>query len=214
MKQILYIEDNAPTQMVVSKQLAKLGKVSTASNLADGRRLLHERTFDLLISDVYLPDGKALELIREIRVEHSPEQLPVILLSSSMDQLLRAQAFRVGANDCFPMPSPWPVLLGAVERMLQQSYVQSALRDAVPVTWVEGMMEDRYWLYCAELKLRWEGGDPEALREEATAHIREAIAGGAVLPFVSRVKMTEQLVRTGEGPTPSPRASLEALGPG
>lgn len=212
MKQILYIEDNVPTQLVVGKQLAKLGTVSTAASLADGRRLLQERTFDLLISDVFLPDGKALELVREIREKRTAQQFPIIFLSSAMDQLLRAQSLGVGVNDCFPMPSPWPVLLGAVERMLAEPYVHAAQPGMVPVTWVEGKIESRYWIFCPELKLHLEGESLEALREAITARVRQASAGGGKFPYISRVKVMEQLVRlenvaSGMPPTSEPASS-------
>ena len=149
-KSILYIEDSASVKLMVNKQLAKLGDISAASNLREGRRLLRERSFDLLFSDVYLPDGDALELVFELRKQFSPQQFPVILVSAAMDQLLRAKSFRVGVNDCFPMPTPWPELLGAVERMLEHPYIGSANLEGVAETWVEGMSDSGFWLFCPE----------------------------------------------------------------
>ena len=206
MKHILYIEDNLPTQMLVKRQLTSLGEVLGAFDLAAGKRLLSERKFDLLVSDVYLPDGNALEFVRELRTRFSPERLPVILTSSSMDQLLRVQSLRAGANDCFAMPCPWTVLLEAVGRMLVRPYVRSPGLEAVTATWVEGMTEDRHWLFCPELNVHLEGDSPEALRSAMAERVRVAVAGGAVLPFTSRVKVTEQLVML----TPPPKAPGEA----
>ena len=40
-------------------------EVATAGNLAAARALLSGRAFDLLISDIELPDGSGLELARE-----------------------------------------------------------------------------------------------------------------------------------------------------
>ena len=64
--------------------------------------------------------------------------------------LLRAKSFRVGVNDCFPMPTPWPELLGAVERMLEHPYIGSANLEGVAETWVEGMSDSGFWLFCPE----------------------------------------------------------------
>lgn len=195
MKRILYIEDTVPTAYVVQKHLTGLAEISLASDLAEGRKLLRKDTFDLLLCDVYLPDGTGLELVFELRKTLSPAQLPVILVSSSMDQLLRAKSFRVGANDCFPMPTPWPVLVGAVGRMLKQPYIGLSESDGVAVTWTEGMAGDQFWLFCPELNLSLQGQSLETLRETMTERVRSAVAGGKRLPFVRGVRTTEPLVK-------------------
>jgi len=195
-KRILYIEDNATVQLIVKRQLAKLGEVSAAGDLKEGRLLLRERSFDLLLSDLYLPDGEAFELVFEIRRQHSPEQFPVILVSASMDQLARAKSFRLGANDCFAMPTPWPVLLGAVERMLARPYVGSAEVNGVSATYVEGRIDSRFWLFCPEFNLFLEGDNPEGLRDTLAQRVKADTAAGTGLPFVRNVRVSEHLIKT------------------
>jgi DNA-binding response OmpR family regulator len=196
MKRILYIEDNAPTQMVVRKHLSQVGEISVGSSLAEGRQLLQEGAFDLLLSDVFLPDGTAFELVHEIRRRFSPQQFPVILVSSAMDQLLRVRSFQAGANDCFSIPTAWPVLVEAVERMMRQPYVGSSGVDAAAVTWIEGRDDRGFWLFCPELKECLSGDNLDALRDTMAERVRQTTAGGRALPFISHVQVSEHLVKT------------------
>jgi DNA-binding response OmpR family regulator len=194
-KRILYLEDNTTVQLVVAKHLKALGEVFVASNLTEGRRLLGERPFDLILSDVNLPDGNALELVIDLRKRLSSVQLPIIIVSASMDNLLRARSFQAGANDCFSMPAPWLILQNAVARMLEQPYVATSGLEAVAVTWVEGKINDDYLLFCPELNLSLRGDRLEELRDSMSERIRKAVAAGTVLPFVSGVKSTPRLVK-------------------
>lgn len=203
MKRVLYIEDNPFTQRVVKEHLNQVGEVWVASSLAQGRDLLRQEPFDLLISDVFLPDGNAVDLVRETRSDRSPEQLPIILVSSSMDQLLRSQAFRAGANECFPMPTPWQTLVDCVKNMLEHPYVVSTGQQQLAVTLVQGRIDGQFWVFCPELNLHLAGEDLNALREKALGLVREKAGGGCLIPYVSHVAVSEHLITIGPGLNPS-----------
>ncbi len=65
---ILLVEDNADTGKVMSRLLASDGhSVRLAPDVASGLRLAGEQKFDLLISDLSLPDGSGLDLMRTLR---------------------------------------------------------------------------------------------------------------------------------------------------
>jgi PleD family two-component response regulator len=194
-KQILYIEDNAATQMMVARHLGSVAQLTVGASLGEARKLLSGRVFDLLLLDVYLPDGSSLELVSELRQRMTPQQLPVILVSSSMDQLLRAQAMRAGANDCFQMPVPWAVLTETVKKMLEEPYVRAGTEEAIAVTFVEGLAGNRGWIYCPELGVRLEGESAEQLRGEMMERLHEAQKRGVTFPFVRQVKVSQHLMK-------------------
>jgi signal transduction histidine kinase/CheY-like chemotaxis protein len=69
---ILLVEDHELTLKVLSKLLGNVGhRVTTASTFATATAAAHEGEFDLLISDLGLPDGSGLELLRQLRRSHS-----------------------------------------------------------------------------------------------------------------------------------------------
>jgi DNA-binding NarL/FixJ family response regulator len=67
--------------------------------LFDGLRTLQERSFDLIISDLFLPDGKGLATLRHLN-QHAP-QTPVIVLCNARDRDTAVNAVRKGAHDFF-----------------------------------------------------------------------------------------------------------------
>ena len=197
MKRVLYVEDNSVTRILVRRQLAPVAEILTAASLGEARMMLRGQAFDLVLADVNLPDGNSLDLVTELRSHYSPTQLPIILVSAGMDQRLRIRALHAGANDCFPMPTPWATLIEAVRQMLNHPYVQPNDLGVVAVTWVEGTIDNRFWLYCPELNLRLEGEALDIMRQTMEQRLQGAIAAGAGLPFVSRVRVSERLVEVG-----------------
>ncbi len=65
---ILLVEDHQDTARVLSRILTKAGhRVELAHRVAEARALAAEKTFELVISDVGLPDGSGVELMRHLR---------------------------------------------------------------------------------------------------------------------------------------------------
>lgn len=76
---ILLVEDDRDTLRILAKLLRKSGyEVTAAGCVEQGLALSATNPFDLLISDLGLPDGSGLDLMREIRQRDS---LPGIALS-------------------------------------------------------------------------------------------------------------------------------------
>lgn len=194
MKRVLYIEDNHAMQKVVERHLEGLAEMRMAASLNEARLTLRDHKFDLLLADVHLPDGNSLDLVWELRRRYSADQLPIIMVSASMDRPLTVQSLHVGANDCFAMPIHMTVLVAAVARMLDRPYVRPNDLGSRVVNWVEGTSGDLFWVYCPELNLRLDGEHSEAVREAMIQRVQSSVATGAVLPFVGSVKATERLV--------------------
>jgi CheY-like chemotaxis protein len=67
--------------------------------LFDGLRSLQERRFDLIISDLFLPDGQGLATLHHL-TQQAP-QTPVIVLCRARDRETAVSAVRKGAHDFF-----------------------------------------------------------------------------------------------------------------
>jgi PAS domain S-box-containing protein len=82
---ILFVEDHQDTAEVMSEILRSQGYiVQTCASVSEATRLARENNFDLILSDVGLPDGTGIDLIRAIRL-HS--KVPAIALTGfGMDQ--------------------------------------------------------------------------------------------------------------------------------
>lgn len=77
---ILHIEDNVETQHIVSTLLEQYASVSTANNLKGAQEMLNKKHYDLIILDLLLPDGNALEVLPLLARHMTP-----ILVFSNME---------------------------------------------------------------------------------------------------------------------------------
>jgi len=76
---ILIVEDHDATRATLQRLLARRGhRANAAESAARARQLAADEEFDLVISDLGLPDGNGHELAVELRERH---RLPVVILS-------------------------------------------------------------------------------------------------------------------------------------
>jgi len=70
-RRILLVEDHKPTAVVLTNLLtARRYEVLAAGGVAEARAVASREPFDLLISDIGLPDGDGYELMQELRGHH------------------------------------------------------------------------------------------------------------------------------------------------
>jgi CheY-like chemotaxis protein len=176
LKRILYVEDSKTSQWVMKQKLGKIAEVTIAESLAEGRGMLDTKQFELIIVDWSLPDGKGTDLLPAIRARYSSQQLPVLLVSASLDKVMMMQALQMGVNECHPKPIVWAELIETVERMLSAPYINPLIKAGALVTWVEGHLNEQFWLYCPEADFFIKGSDPDAVRQDASRHLRDLVA--------------------------------------
>ena len=68
MAQILVIDDDVQFLQYLNEVLTDEGHdVETAPNGTKGMRMLQQKPFDILITDIFMPDKDGIELLRELR---------------------------------------------------------------------------------------------------------------------------------------------------
>lgn len=97
---VLMIEDSMTDALLVESELRKSAfgefKVQRAHSLAAGLTLLSE-DIDVVLLDLLLPDSTDIETVRAVyRAEPS---VPIVVLSSTEDEWVAAEAIRNGAQD-------------------------------------------------------------------------------------------------------------------
>lgn len=93
---ILYLENHAVFAEQVTRQFLKEHSVTVVPTIAAARGALTSGTYELVLSDYDLDDGKGDEFVRECRARHPA--LPIIAVSSheaGNSALLRAGASAV-----------------------------------------------------------------------------------------------------------------------
>lgn len=116
---ILVIEDDPVIQLLLQKGLESPGReILLASTLAEGRELLGADP-DLLVLDLFLPDGDGRQLLTEISRDPGTVNMMVIVLSGADSDVAKAECLALGA-DAFLLKPFDPISLNPlVESLLQ-----------------------------------------------------------------------------------------------
>lgn len=106
---VLMIEDDPLALFAAEhiwKQLAMKVSVDTATNLIEARQLLKNKTYDLVLSDLGLPDGNADILAQEVRQDksHPNYNTPMVALTAHNDIRRHKAALEAGFNTVLCKP--------------------------------------------------------------------------------------------------------------
>jgi two-component system response regulator PilR (NtrC family) len=113
---VLLVEDGASYRQLVTSRIERLGAtVSSVGDLTSAIAELEHEEFDLIVSDVHLPNGTGLDLLAFVQ-SRFPD-LPFVLMSGVVDDDLRAEAILADAV------YDKDVLLGELPTLLHGAYV-------------------------------------------------------------------------------------------
>ncbi len=102
MPAVLVVDDEADLRELLGLTIARLGlEVDTAESLAQARQFLQTRSYRLCLTDMRLPDGSGLDLVRELGARGEPK-IAVITAYGSADNAVAA--LKAGAFDYLAKP--------------------------------------------------------------------------------------------------------------
>jgi signal transduction histidine kinase/DNA-binding response OmpR family regulator len=134
---ILVAEDNPTNQMVIQRQLARLGYA--ADIVGNGRRALEaleKTTYALLITDIHMPEMDGMELtaaVRTIENENDARRLPIIALTANVLSGETERCIAAGMDDYLPKPVSLNQLRETLQRWLPKSMTAAAAPGPGPV---------------------------------------------------------------------------------
>ena len=102
---VLVAEDHPVNQRVIAQQLQYLGHQVTVVD--DGRQALaalESDRFDLLLTDLQMPEMDGFQLSAAVRSQDRTAALPVIALSAEVDEAIRQRCEQAGMDRCLSKP--------------------------------------------------------------------------------------------------------------
>ncbi|OUS08519.1 nitrogen regulation protein NR(I) [Rhodobacterales bacterium 52_120_T64] len=116
---IIVADDDRTIRTVLSQALTRAGcRVRSTGTVSTLWRWVEEGEGDVIVTDVNLPDGDALDILPAIR-KRRPD-LPIVVMSAQNTVMTAIRATEAGAYDYLPKPFDLKSLLATVNKALSQ----------------------------------------------------------------------------------------------
>jgi DNA-binding response OmpR family regulator len=118
---VLVVEDDPDIADLISRYLEKAGFV--AEKIASGRDALtavRERTPDVLVLDLMLPQVDGLEICRRLRGDEMTAAIPIIMVTARGEESERIVGLEIGADDYLAKPFSPNELVARVRALLRR----------------------------------------------------------------------------------------------
>ncbi len=101
MKRILIVEDSPTMQALLNSALEGLEvpvKITEASSGFEALRCLPRESFDLIVTDINMPDINGLELVAFAKSNDAYRSIPLIIVSTERGEQDRKRGLELGAD--------------------------------------------------------------------------------------------------------------------
>ncbi len=159
-KRILIVDDETDVNNYLAARLAPRYKVTTCNNGREAYDLLLRQTFDLVVTDVMMPEMDGMTLCHKIKTNININHIPVVMLTAKHSDEDRIQGLLTGADAYIAKPFDFDLLESTIATIV-------ANRDRIMshMTETSGQMPT---IKRVEIK-----SADEALIEKVTRYIEE-----------------------------------------
>jgi adenylate cyclase len=127
---ILVVDDNESNRDLLARQLARDGHaVETVASAGEAFTRIAERSFDLILLDVLMPDVSGYEALVRLKSSIQTAEIPVIMISAldELDSIVRC--IEAGAVDYLPKPFAAPLLRARIHASLENKFLHDRERE-------------------------------------------------------------------------------------
>ena len=128
---LLVVDDEPDLRTLYELALLREGyDVDSADSLAQARERLAAQQYSVVITDMRLPDGQGLELLRQLEAEGRPEKTLVITAYGSAENAV--EALKAGAFDYLTKPVDLRLFRSAVASAVARQVLPTSPRSGQP----------------------------------------------------------------------------------
>ena len=127
MFQILVVEDDSDLNRAVCSFLNQSGYVATGClNANDAYDAMYEKMFDLIISDIMMPEIDGFEFVKTVR--NLNQDIPILFMTARDDFTSKQRGYRVGIDDYMVKPIDLDELFLRIGALLRRAKIASSRR--------------------------------------------------------------------------------------
>lgn len=127
-KQALIVDDDPIIRIIMKKLLQGADfEVIEAATAAEGLQACDHKIPNVILLDVQLPDLSGFEVCQRLRNYYTKQELPILMVTGTVESEDVAYSFSVGANDFVSKPIDNTILLARIENQIAVSEAQKEL---------------------------------------------------------------------------------------
>ena len=117
---VLYLEDHAPQRTLIAECMRQAGyNVESAEDGAEGWRKFSAAPFDLVVTDLHMPNVDGLGFIQLVRASKRPVR--IVVHSSDMPESTWTVLNKLGVTALVPKQSKWEILREMMAGVMRSS---------------------------------------------------------------------------------------------
>ncbi len=125
---LLVVDDIEDNRILLSRRFSRRGYlIAEADSGPAALDLIAQQEFDLVLLDVMMPGLNGIDVLRQIRASHSPDTLPVIMITAKAANVDVVEALELGANDYITKPVDFSVAFARAQTQLTRKQSKQAL---------------------------------------------------------------------------------------
>lgn len=102
--EILVADDNADMRQLFASLLGGRYRLRLTTNGREALAAIRERSPDLVLTDVMMPEMSGIDLCREIKQHPETRAIPVVLVTSKSERQMKIEGLELGADDYVAKP--------------------------------------------------------------------------------------------------------------
>lgn len=127
MKHILVVDDSIEYLNLANKTLEGLYKVTLVTSAAEALEFMQNKLPDLILMDINMTEMDGIEALKLIKSNTELCKIPVIILTSCLDNSVEAKCLKLGAQDFITKPFFKPTMLHRINRILELDSLRKSL---------------------------------------------------------------------------------------
>lgn len=140
MEKILIIDRDEATSNILRLNLGLEGYlVYFAEDCKGAAEILNEEEIELILMDTSIPEKTdGLAFCKKIKTDEATKNIPIIILSSAKDDLLKIQYWNMGVSDYISKPFNLINLLEAIKDVKKEKEAEAILPEKVTAVFIVG----------------------------------------------------------------------------
>ncbi|MCF0190857.1 MAG: response regulator [Marinilabiliaceae bacterium] len=210
---ILVVDDEVEISQYITEQLQRRYKVTTCSNGKQALDCILNEPFDLVITDVMMPEMDGLTLCKKIKQNLLINHIPVILLTAKHSDADRNMGLLTGADAYIAKPFDMTILLSTIKSILSNrerilSRFANSAPDRAQIRHIEIKSVDEVLMQKVTDYIEQHISDPQMNVETLADHVGmsrvhmhrklKELTGRSAREFIRTIRLQQAAILLGE----------------